>query len=325
MRLGAMEEWSRDSLWNKGITYIKRAFEEDRKSEMFPFFASLGLEFLGRSALASVHPALLADPQDGKNILYAFGFPATARPISIPANTVYSRLKFVVTDFSEDDLTFCSKMANLRNMELHTGAFAFAGLPSGQWIVHFYRVIEKIIRSLGNTLEDALGKEHATQVSVAIAKAAQDVTKEIRERVGKIKGSLKVLSDAEMLARRAEHEPKFTSMLHKSGLGFFARQCPACASKGFLVGTPIGAQPPKLRDGEIVSQKIFWPSKFECKVCDLKLNGYEELQVVDLGDEIVDEDTHDPVDYFGIDISDYITDDMLRAHHDEQMYGYGND
>ncbi|NVN88611.1 MAG: hypothetical protein HXX15_21235 [Rhodopseudomonas sp.] len=320
-----MEEWSRDSLWNKGKTYINRAFEEDRKSEMFPFFACLGLEFLGRAALASVHPALLADPQDGKNILYAFGFPATAKPISIPANTVYSRLKFVVTDFSEDDFNFCSKMSNLRNLELHTGAFAYSGLPSGQWVVNFYRVIEKIIRSLGNTLEDALGSEHAKQVSAAIAKAAQDVTKEVRERVGKIKGGLKVLSAEEISARQTTHEPKFVSMLHKSGVGFFARECPACGSKGYLVGIPIGAQTPRLRDGEIVSQKIFWPSKFECKVCDLKLNGYEELQVVDLGDEIVDEDTHDPVDYFGIDVSEYITDDMLEAHHNERMYDYGND
>jgi hypothetical protein len=47
-------------------------------------------------------------------------------------------------------------------------------------------------------------------------------------------------------------------------------------------------------------------------VCELKLNGYEELQVVDLGDEIVDEDSHDPVEFFSIDVSEYITDDMIR-------------
>ena len=61
-----------------------------------------------------------------------------------------------------------------------------------------------------------------------------------------------------------------------------------------------------------MSQSIFWPTKFECKVCELKLNGYEELQVVGLGDEIVDEDSHDPVEYFGIDVSEYITDEMIR-------------
>lgn len=320
-----MEEWSRDTLWNKGKVYLQRAFEEDRKSEMFPFFASLGLEFLGRAALANVHPALLADPQDGKNILYAFGFPATASPISIPAKTVYSRLKFVIDDFSEDDLAVCLKLAGLRNQELHTGMFAFSKLPSGQWIASFYRAIEKMIRSLGHTLEDALGKEHAKQVHAAIAKAANDVTKEVKERVGKIKGGLKVLSDSEMAARRAEHEPKFAFAVHKNGLGLFARECPACNSKGFLIGTPIGAIPPKLKEGEIVSQKVYWPTKFECKVCDLKLNGYEELQVVELGDEIINEDTHDPVDYFGIDVSDYITDEMLRTHHEELSYDYGND
>jgi hypothetical protein len=57
-------------------------------------------------------------------------------------------------------------------------------------------------------------------------------------------------------------------------------------------------------------------------VCGLLLNGYEELQVVGLGDEIVEEGSHDPVDYFGIDISEYITTDMIREHIEED---YGND
>jgi hypothetical protein len=82
---------------------------------------------------------------------------------------------------------------------------------------------------------------------------------------------------------------------------------PACYQR-----PPIGATPPRLKDDEIISQQIYWPTKFECKICELKLNGYEELQVVELADQIVHEDSHDPIEYFGIDVSEYITDDMIR-------------
>jgi hypothetical protein len=108
-----MQEWSSDTLWNKGKLYIERAFEQDRRSDLFPFYASLGLEFLARASLAAVHPALLADPQDGNNILYAFGFPATARPVTIPAKTVFSRLKFVIEDFSDDGSSHMCSVADV--------------------------------------------------------------------------------------------------------------------------------------------------------------------------------------------------------------------
>ena len=64
-----MHDWSSDALWNKAKIYIERAFTGDRDNELFPFFAAIGLEFLARAALARVHPSLLADPQDGNNIL----------------------------------------------------------------------------------------------------------------------------------------------------------------------------------------------------------------------------------------------------------------
>jgi hypothetical protein len=307
-----MQEWSSDTLWNKGKLYLDRAFQQDRKSDLFPFFASLGLEFLARAALASVHPALLADPQDGNNILYAFGYPATRKPVSIPAKTVFSRLKFVIEDFSEDDLAVCGRLSELRNQELHTGALAFADLATGNWLAAFYRVIQKIVKRLGYNLEDVLGKDEATHAATLISKAVQDVTKDVNERVGKLKSKISVLSDTEIEARRKGNEPQFNHVRYTSGGAAFKRKCPACDSAGILSATPIGATPPRLREGEILSQSIFWPTKFECNICGLKLTGYEELQIVNLGDEIVDEDSHDPVEYFGIDVSEYITDEMIR-------------
>jgi len=317
-----MQEWSTDTLWNKAKLYLTRAFEQDRRADLFPFYASLGLEFLGRAALAGVHPALLADPQDGNNILYAFGFPATSRPMAIPAKTVFSRLKFVIADFSDDDLSLCTFLSELRNQELHTGTLAFADLGTGKWVTGFYRVIQKIVKQLGYTLEDILGKDEAAHASSLISNTAQDVTKVVRERVGRLRGKITVLSKAELDERRKEHGPKFANVHYTSGIAVFNRKCPACESAGFLIAAPIGATPARLKNDDIVTQSIFWPTKFECKVCDLKLNGYEELQVVGLGDQIVDEDSHDPIEFFGIDVADYITDEMIR---EKARDDYGNE
>ena len=317
-----MQEWTSDSLWNKGKRYLSRAFEQDRKGDLFPFYASLGMEFLARSALASVHPALLADPQDGNNILYAFGFPATARPTSIPAKTVFSRLKFVIEDFTEDDLVFCIRLSELRNQELHTGALAFTDYATGRWLASFYRVVQKIVLKFGFKLEDILGEAEATHACTLISRAAQDVTKAVRERVGKIESKISVLNENELVERRKAHEPTYTRIRQTSGIVVLAHECPACDSKGFLFATPTGATPARLKGEEIVSQRIFWPTKFECRVCNLKLDGYEELQVVDMGDQIVDEDVYDPVEYFNIDVEDYITDEMIRERIEPD---YGND
>lgn len=307
-----MHDWSSDSLWNKAKLYTERSLEQDRRSDLFPFFASLGLEFLARAVLASVHPALLADPQEGNNILYAFGFPATSRPITIPAKTVYSRLKFVVDDFSDEDLTLCMMLSELRNQELHTGRLAFAPVPTGRWVASYYRVVQKIIRRLGYQLEDIFGRSEAAHVASVISQASQDVTKSVRERVGQLKGKISILSAEELHKRRQAAQPGFLHVRYVSGQALFTKTCPCCSSIGLLSATPIGATPPRLKDGEIVSQDIFWPTRFECKVCDLKLNGHEELQVVDLADQIVHEDSHDPVEFFEIDVSEYITDDMIR-------------
>src|SRR6266404_2401445 len=242
-----MLEWSSDTLSNKAKVYLARAFEQDRKSELFPFYCSLGLEFLARAALASKHPALLADPQDGNNILYAFGFPTTAKPMAIPAKTVYSRLKFVVEDFTDDDLSLCLLMSELRNQEVHTGTLAFTDFPTGKWIAGFYRVIQKIVKRLGIELEDILGKTEAAHAATLVSQAHQDVTKQVRERVGKLKSKITVLSAAEIAERRAKHELKFVSARLTSGIGVFSRKCPACESSGALVATPIGATPTRLK------------------------------------------------------------------------------
>lgn len=89
-------DWSEEALWNKAKRFHELAREHDREKPRYCFYALLSFEFLSRAALAKVHPALLADPQDPNNILYACGINATERPFSVPAKTVFHRLGFII-------------------------------------------------------------------------------------------------------------------------------------------------------------------------------------------------------------------------------------
>jgi hypothetical protein len=87
--------WSFAALFAKAKLYMERADEEDANSPLFPFWASLSLEFLCRAALSAVHPSLLADPREGSNLLYACGIEVKTAPKSIPAKTVFDRCQSV--------------------------------------------------------------------------------------------------------------------------------------------------------------------------------------------------------------------------------------
>jgi hypothetical protein len=77
-------EWESESLYAKAKLYARRAHNESVDSSLFAFWMSLALELLARSALAQIHPVLLADPREQDNIHYAFGINPKNPPKSIP-------------------------------------------------------------------------------------------------------------------------------------------------------------------------------------------------------------------------------------------------
>jgi hypothetical protein len=316
-----MQEWTVDTLWAKGKAYLAQAFSEDRDGERFPFYATLGLVFVARAVLAKRHPVLLADPQDGENILYACGLPATAKPKSIPAATVLRRLRLLIDTFSEQDIALCTLLFDLRNRELHTGELAFQGISTGQWIVDFYRVLTKLVEHLGYKLSDIIGADEANAAAELIAASLSDKTAEVKKRIGQLKGKIGILSANELEERRKAHAFHLKNAIFTSGLGSFSSCCPCCASTAFITGRKIGVTPERIVAGEVKFQTIYSPIRFECKVCGLTLEGYEELRVEGLGDQIINDDVHDPVEYFNIDVEDYIDMDEIRRRDGYDEYG----
>ena len=88
--------WTFDPIWQKSKVFMDRALEADRDGPLFPHWAALSLELLGRATLARVHPVLLADPREPENLFYALGLGVRGIPRSVPAKTVFARCQRLI-------------------------------------------------------------------------------------------------------------------------------------------------------------------------------------------------------------------------------------
>jgi hypothetical protein len=198
--------------------------------------------------------------------------------------------------------------------------------PTGKWLSDYCRVITKLTAYLGKDLEELFGKEEASAIRDLIHDVEEKMIKEVKARVGILKGKMATLTAEELEARREAKQPKFLHVVFTSGSATFARKCPTCDSLGSLHASPVGSIPPSLKGPELIVQKVFAPKKFNCDVCGLELTGLHELRVVELGDQITMDEEVDPVSYF----SDRF-DEAFEEHYEErvrsEMYepDYGND
>jgi len=152
--------WSYEALLDKAVVNAKRAFEgENRESELFAFWATLSLEFLGRAVLAKIHPSLLADPQTPESVLYACGVSSPKQAKSVAAKTVFLRCKIIVPGFSEADFGLCMMLMDRRNEELHSGIPGFEDLNLERWLADYYRIVKKLLGHLGLDLSRSLARQ----------------------------------------------------------------------------------------------------------------------------------------------------------------------
>ena len=283
-----------------------------RQGAEFPFFAILSLEFLARSVLAKIHPSLLADPQDPNSILYANGIPATDKPRSVPAKIVFLRLKSIVGDFSKEDEAHCLRFAELRNRELHSGGAPFENLPTGSWIPELYTVTYKLMNHHGLDLQELFGEEEATAAQRIIGELLEEDKTTVETLKADIRKKFEYLTAPEKMKRIDEHTPEFEWARLKTGEVVKSEKCPCCENKGFLVGEVTGKRLPSLDEDQIVSKLIVTPRFFRCSICGFKIEGYGKLRIVSLADQFEFAEVLDPVDYFGIEPMDYISDEQMR-------------
>lgn len=308
-----MQDWTSDTLWTKSKSFCDYAFESEPGSALFPLLASFALELLGKSALAKIHPVLIADPRgEGSNVLYAFGVP-TKSPHTIVAKSVFTRLTQLVPAFTPEDEDACMLLAERRNRELHTGVFAYAGYKSGEWLDDFYRVAKVLCDFLGRDVSELLGSTHGAEAEEVAKQSREKAEARVCRAIAEAKARFSALRAAEV-QERSRGVSGLSSWHQEMGQTYRVVDCPACTQPSLLAVRVVAERPAEIDGDTIYQTEVLSPRAFRCPVCDLELQGTAELKVVKLADQLTRTYESTPVEYFDIQPEQVI-----------EPYDYGNE
>ena len=305
-------DWNSELLYNKAKLYCQRAHDEPLASSLFGFWTSLALELLARSALAKIHPVLLADPREPENIHYAFGVNPKGPPKSVPAKAVFARCSVLVPSFTDRMSTHCLSLAERRNSELHSGAAAFSSLDNSKWLPATYEVFEVLLSHLGRSFTDLLGADHGKTAVDMLADRRDSIEKEVKDRLAMAGKKFRALSTEDQKLSSETALTAIASWLRSHRIGRRV-ECPACGSPAGIAGETTGRSPVKIDEstGIIMRDVRVLPNALRCPACSLELDGYQELRSVDLGSLYSVLEEVDPIEYFGIIPEDYVDIDSL--------------
>ena len=264
----------------------------------------MSLELIGRATLAKIHPALIADPREGSNIMHAFGYGSTKElPKTIGAKTIFLRLQVIVPEFTPQDEKFCLSFINMRNEELHTGTPIFNDYPTNTWLTKFYSAIKVLLNFQGKQLIDFLGKNEAKVADQMISEYKEELINKVNEEIKKFRDAFKIY-DEELKRSKSEAASKLMQEF-KIKEKIYGRSkdavCPACSQKAMLIGTFISQSEPRIyMDRRIDVNSNFLPVELRCFCCDLIIHGNGELTVAELGGQFVLTESSSPEEYYEI-------------------------
>lgn len=293
--------WSKDALLSKARVYIERASNVDVGSGLEALWSLLALELLARAALANVHPALLADPQDGAHLLYAFGHGEPRPPKSAPLATVFRRCRVVVPLFTVQTEKDGIALMTLRNEELHTGGLVLEELRSSSWQPQYYTVCEALLTYLGLDLDEFFPAERAAAARTLLDGLAEGVESEVKQRIADVSRWFFGLKPEDQEERKKRIPTTISTQLREKRVA-----CPSCGSPAVVTGETSAVSEPRVGEDQIERDIRVLPTKFRCFVCELALDGFAELHHAGLGDEYSLVDNEDPLEYYGIDPKDYV-------------------
>ena len=289
------EVWKAEALYNKAIRYIEKMSDAASESWEHALWSGLALELLARAALANLAPVLLADKAKPSNLIPALGFPPNEpkfSPTSVGIQTVLNRLRILLPEFDTELESFCSSHVGRRNAELHSGELPYDGVHGSNWHGSYYRACSVLLASMGFTLADFIGNDHAIAASKEVEAATDEAAKAV-------KGELEAFSKVWMAKDEEERD-----ILAKQALLWSTRSvghrvfCPSCDSVGTVNGDPIGASQQTLKDDEITERQEHLPQWFQCTACGFKITGLSRLQVVGLGDRYIKTQVYSAAEYY---------------------------
>jgi hypothetical protein len=292
--------WDHETLYAKARLYIRKGLEhEEPESEEVPLWCILALELLARATLAKVSPALLADPTDGANVLYALGYTGKKAPRSIPAKTVFHRCTVICEGFTEEDYKLCMSWLNSRNEELHTGHLPFEGLRTSSWLSELYRVTQLLLEHNGSSLDDYIGKDRAQTALTMLESLSNVKAKEAHERVQAAREAFNALEIEDRL-EKVRSAKKYVSERPRLLGRIKVETCPSCESPAFVTGSLVRSTNPRDTEGELVQDDVWLPVELNCVACGLVIDEHGHLAALGLGDQYTTVDVLDPQEYYRI-------------------------
>lgn len=297
-------EWDCSKYIVKAILFGHYAQNEPTSSPLYRFWCSLYLEMLARASLAKIHPVLLADPRDAKNILYAFGV-FNNDPKSIPAKTLYSRCNDLIHDFDKEALEFSVFISQARNKELHSGESGFGILGETYFRLKHYRVTKILCDYLGEEITDFFNEEDISEIEEMLKKNIEDLKGRANDKVRKSKKKYQSLNDKE--------RKDFYSDEYKYLDNYAQKTCPSCQNLGKLLGGRIENIKRDIQsENHFIETTTYASKQFFCNWCKLDLNR-EELEAVGLPISFkINEEG---------DLTDFIDFDRELEYHPDDIYG----
>lgn len=291
--------WNRDSLWAKACVYFEQAFKESKNDPLFGLWAALGLELVARSAVSSVSPTLLAEPdRDHKNLLHALGRGSERTPKkSIASVQVLDLCCLLFEEFTDEHKKICIAIINKRNEELHSGASAFGEYPSSQWLTGFYQSCKSLCECQGKELRELFGDDEAQNAEELLIEERTAVEGLVKSAIAAHKKVFYSRTKEDQERAQTEAEKKARILAYE---GQHKIACPSCGSYASVAGTPYGKENVSHDDGYIVVRQPISPRSFECSACGLKFTGYAQLEIAGMGGRHTRTSHYTPEDYFGL-------------------------
>ena len=275
----------------KSKLYISRALAAKARQDMgeYQLWASLALEFLGKSALAQIHPCLVADPQSFVSLFAAAGVNIGSDVKTIPAKTVFERLTHVSKRFDNRTQDFCDNMSLKRNAELHSGEAAFEAAIPASWEGRFWHTADIILEITEQRIEHWLGADHAEAPKELLAEYTYALSEAAKVRVDTARDAFRRLPMKERDARKGRADQLAIWEVRRGFRlledGIWPVICPACGSRSFVAGVKYAEEVSDQDDGYSEEETVdimLSASEFHCPSCDLQLDSRDEIEAVGL-------------------------------------------
>jgi hypothetical protein len=226
------------------------------------------------------------------------------------------RCQLLVPEFTREMGTHYALMMDRRNAELHTGALAFDSLDNAAWLPPTYEVMEVLLKHLNTDFTDFLGKEHAPTALGMLRDRKASIRKETLDAIAQAKRDFDKIPPEEKVRIESVAAGTVKRWLAESQVRQ-KKSCPACGHDAVIAGDIVGRGPPRIDEANVTIERELrvLPTKLRCPYCDLILAGFQALNAAGRGAIYKVMETEDPVEFFGIDPSDYIDVEQFAKEH----------